>query len=89
MSNIRVLEPKLYVAIDNEKEQREYCANVLANIAVEKQAINMFSILLLPNGVTHFHTTIPHTADVIYLLEQFKYDLLSGKYDVKDEDNAG
>jgi hypothetical protein len=89
MSNIKALEPNIRIAIDNDKERREYCAEVFARIAAEKQAINMFSIVILPNGETRFHSTIPHTADVIYLIEKFKYDLLAGKYDVQADDDAG
>lgn len=89
MSNIKALEPKLRIAIDNDKERREYCAEIFTRLATEKQAINMFSIVLLPDGETCFHSTIPHTADVIYLLERFKYDLLAGRYDVKEDDSAG
>lgn len=77
MSNVTPITPKLIV--DNTQSSIERVSEVYSAMSQDKQIQDTIIIAFRTDMTITYHTTILNPADVLYALEMFKMDLLSGR----------
>lgn len=84
MSNTVVqLDVPVKLEVDNDKSANELCRAIFSSLSVEFDSLSMFCIVQRKDEVT-FHSSKMNIAEVLYQLEKFKHDLLSGRYGDKE-----
>ena len=83
MSNVKVFTPIVQLKVDNDKSANEVCQKIFGALATEEDSISLFCIIHRKDGETTFHSSDTDMAKVLFNLEQFKHDLLSGRYNVE------